>query len=170
LLANGSGPYLGRRASYADVEETFTEEVASAINQKLMKVGLEKLSGNEQIQLVDMVECVGIVEKQRRSLDENGARFMLFFRQYALRKRRTHESYMSWREINWAYHSTSQDILVDFVSKQHHGALLWEHARESGMFMWLTDSAAVVSQSVRNPLRTDLTSGFPQRRRKPSSR
>lgn len=87
---------------------------------------------------------MGIVEKQRRSLDENGARFMLFFRQHGLRKGRTSEIQMSWREINWAYHSTSQDILTDFVSKQCHGALRWADARESGMFMWLTDRNALV--------------------------
>lgn len=93
---------------------------------------------------MDIVECAGLVEKQRRSMDENGARYMLFFRQHALRKGRTNEIHMGWRETNWAFHSTSQDILIDFVSRQHHGSLLWEDARESGMFMWLTDNSAVV--------------------------
>lgn len=138
------GSYFNRRLSYDDSEEKFSEEVAQDISERLTKVGLPQLSGHEQIQLVDIVECVGLVEKQRRSLDENGARFMLFFRQHALRKGRTDEISMSWREINWAYHSTSQDILVDFVSRQHHGKMVWEHARESGMFMWLMDNAAVV--------------------------
>ncbi|KAF4591525.1 hypothetical protein GQ602_001824 [Ophiocordyceps camponoti-floridani] len=53
---------------------------------------------------------------------------------------------LSWREINWAFHSNSQDMLVDFVSRQSHGKLLWEHARESGMFMWLSDLNAVKLQ------------------------
>ena len=69
---------------------------------------------------------------------------MVFFRQHALRKGRVNEIHMSWREINWAYHSTSQDILLDFVSRNYHGTMLWENARESGMFMWLTDANAVV--------------------------
>jgi hypothetical protein len=131
--------------SYDQGDEDFDEEVAGAISERLMSVGLPQLSGHEQIQLVDIIECAGLVEKQRRSLDENGARFMLYFRQHALRKGRTNEIYMSWREINWAYHSGSQDILLDFVSRQHHGRLLWHDARESGMFMWMTDSIAVVS-------------------------
>jgi len=132
--------------SYDDGDESFAEEVACSINEKLTKVGIPQLSGHEQIQLVDIVECAGLVEKQRRSLDENGARFMLFFRQHALRKGRTSEIHMSWREINWAYHSSSQDILLDFVSRQNHGRLRWQEARESGMFMWLTDAAALVSR------------------------
>ncbi len=130
--------------SYDEGDEIFDEETASGINERLTRVGLPQLSGHEQIQLVDIIECVGLVEKHRRSLDENGARFMLFFRQHALRKGRTNEIQISWREINWAYHSSSQDILLDFVTRQHHGRLLWEDARESGMFMWLTDTAAVV--------------------------
>ena len=149
--------------SYDDTAEKFSEEVAKDIGERLTKVGIPQLSGHEQIQLLDIVECVGLVEKQRRSLDENGARFMLFFRQHALRKRRTDEIAMSWREINWAYHSTSQDILVDFISRQHHGRLVWEHARESGMFMWLTDNAAVVclSRCQLCPITHCINADFP---------
>jgi hypothetical protein len=133
--------------SYED-DEAFTEETVRFINEKLTTVALPQLSGHEQMQLVDMVECVGLVDEQRRSLDENGARFMLFFRQHALRKGRAYEIQISWREINWAYHSTSQDILLDFVTRQHQGSFLWEDALESGLFMWLTDAAAVVSVLV----------------------
>lgn len=123
---------------------SFTEDSAAAINEKLTKIGIPQLSGHEQMQLADIVECSALVERHRRSMDENGARFMLFFRQHALRQHRRGDMSLSWREINWAYHSTSQDILVDFVAKQHNGSLLWEHARDSGLFMWLTDLNAVV--------------------------
>jgi hypothetical protein len=126
------------------MDEVFSEDLAMSICERLQKVTLPQLSGHEQIQLLDIVECAGVVEKQRRSMDENGARFMLFFRQHALRKGRTSEIQMSWREINWAYHSTSQDILADFVGRQYHGSMLWQNARESGIFMWLADTSAVV--------------------------
>lgn len=135
-----------------DEEESFSAEVAENLNARLTKVGLSQLSGHEQIQLADIIECIALVEKHRRSLDENGARFMLFFRQHALRKGRTHEISMSWREIAWAYHSISQDILVDFVTRQNHGSLLWENARESGMFMWLDDLSAVVRGPILKPV------------------
>lgn len=46
----------------------------------------------------------------------------------------------------WAYHSGSQEILVDLVSRQFNGRMLWEHARESGMFMWMTDITALRAQ------------------------
>ncbi|KAI0423738.1 WD repeat domain-containing protein [Xylaria sp. FL1042] len=149
-FSTGANPkdssHITRRASFDDNDEIFTEELALSVCEKLQSIPLLQLSGHEQIQLVDIVECSGVVEKHRRSLDENGARFMVFFRQHALRKGRVNEIHMSWREINWAYHSTSQDILMDFVSRNYHGTMLWENARESGIFMWLTDANAVRTQ------------------------
>ncbi|KAI9056092.1 hypothetical protein LZ554_001021 [Drepanopeziza brunnea f. sp. 'monogermtubi'] len=135
--------------AYSDDEEeaeTVTESVAAAINEKLTKIALPQLSRQEQIALADTVECVAIVEKQRRSMDDNAARFMLFFRQHILHRGRTNEVRLSWREINWAYHSNSQDILADMVNRQFHSKMLWEHARESGIFMWMTDSTALKAQ------------------------
>jgi len=81
-------------------------------------------------------------------MDDNAARYMLFFRQHALHRGRSKEIPLSWREINWAFHSNSQDILVDMVAHQSHGKVLWENARESGMFMWMTDSNALVSRNL----------------------
>ncbi|KAF4457835.1 hypothetical protein F53441_310 [Fusarium austroafricanum] len=141
------GAYLnGDHPDEINDEEIFTEQTAVLINEKLLTIDIVQLSGHEQIQLADIIECVALVERHRRSMDENGARFMLLFRQHALRKGRTNEMHLSWREINWAFHSNSQDILVDFVSRQNHGNMLWEHARESGLFMWLTDPIALKSQ------------------------
>ncbi len=158
-------------------EDVFSEDVAGAVCERLQSVALPQLSAHEQIQLVDIVECAGVVEKQRRSMDENGARFTLFLRQHALLKHKAGrggggggggggtrartqaqaqartrtrtqtqaDAYaMSWREISWAFHSSSQDILADFVAKQYHGSMVWENARESGVFMWLSDPSAVV--------------------------
>ncbi|KAJ0274181.1 hypothetical protein Brms1b_012395 [Colletotrichum noveboracense] len=158
MHASGSqiSSHFDYQAAADEEDENFTEDVAYAINERLTKVDIEQLSGHEQIQLADIVECAGLVEKQRRSLDENGARFMLFFRQHALRKGRTSEIQMSWREINWAYHSTSQDILVDFVTKQCHSGIRWEDAKESGMFMWLGDRNALRAQ-FENVARNEYT-------------
>lgn len=145
-VEKSSGSYLNGSIDDDQDEDVFTEQTAVSINEKLTKLGIPQLSGHEQIQLADIIECVSLVERHRRSMDENGARFMLFFRQHALRKGRTNEMHLSWREINWAYHSNSQDILVDFVTRQNHGSMLWEHARESGIFMWLSDATALKTQ------------------------
>ncbi|KAI9761570.1 MAG: hypothetical protein M4579_000962 [Chaenotheca gracillima] len=139
-------------SSYADFAdddaEEFTEAVAAALNEILTKIALPQLSSQEQLHLADIVECISTVEKHRRSMDDNASRFLLFFRQHMLRKdrRATNMVNISWREIVWAFHSNSQDILVDMVSRQFQGKMLWRHARESGIFMWIKDSSALRAQ------------------------
>jgi len=140
-------------SSYADFTneepETVTEEVASSLNEVLATRKVPMLSAREQMHLVDIIECVGLVEKHRRSIDENGCRFLLFFRQHVLRTSQYSEhTAIPWREITWAFYSGSQDILTDLVSRHFHGKMRWVHARESGMFMWMTDLTALVSITI----------------------
>lgn len=131
----------------ADESETVSEDLAASLNEKLTKLALPHLSSKEQIYLANIVECVATAEKHRRSMDDNAMRYLLFFREDILRKSQPPfgQFGITWREIIWAYHSDSQDILLGLVSKQFQGRMLWEQARESGIFMWLTDLPALVS-------------------------
>lgn len=85
-------------------------------------------------------------------MDDNAARYLLFFRQHMLRKAQgvANSDTVSWREIVWAFHSESHDILSDLVSRQVNNKMVWVSARESGVFMWLSDPNAIVS--VPGPL------------------
>ena len=145
-------------SSYVDFSEddepsTVTEEVAVNLNELLTHKQIPLLSSREQFHLADIVECIGTVEKNRRSVDDNAGRFMLFFRQHVLRAGQPSSEHVpiSWREIIWAFHSGSQDILVDLVSKHFNNRMLWQHAKESGVFMWITDINALVSHTS-NPV------------------
>ncbi|KAF2110546.1 WD repeat protein-like protein [Lophiotrema nucula] len=135
-------------SSYADFSddaepETVTEEIAVDLKQYLTRKQIPLLSSREQFHLADIVECIGMLEKHRRSIDDNAGRFFLFFRQHVLRDG---QQSISWREIAWAFHSGSQDILVDVVSRHFNGKMLWQHARQSGLFMWMTDLNAIRAQ------------------------
>ncbi len=124
-----------------------TEEMAVALNEMLAKKTLPYLSSREQYHLADLVECVAVADKHRRSMDENATRFHLFFRRHIWRKSQgtvDDPPGVSWREIAWAFHSGSQDILIDLVARQHHGRMLWRDAREAGLFMWITDANVLV--------------------------
>ena len=154
------------RSTYADFTdddepETVTEELAASLNETLAKIAIPQLSSHEQIHLADIVGCVATAEKHRRSMDQNAMRYLLFFRQHMIRKSQLPKSQFSitWREIVWAHHSGSQDILVDLVSRQFNGKMLWEHAGESGMFMWMTDPVALVCPANTFPANTLQTSG-----------
>lgn len=138
-------------SSYADLAEdeesdALTESLAASLNEKLTTTEIPQLSGREQFHLADITECVATVEKHRRSIDDNASRFLTFLRQHMLRKTQhgSDGANVSWREIIWAYHSNSQDILVDLVSRQCHGKMHWQQARDCGMFMWLKDETALV--------------------------
>jgi len=141
------------RSSFADAaaeeeEESsvIDERTAAIFNENLAHIALPQLSSHEQFRLVDTIECVATVEKHRRSMDDNAARYLLFFRQHMLRKSQgvANKDRVSWREIVWAFHSGSQDILTDLVSRQFNGKLTWKAARESGLFMWLSDLTSLV--------------------------
>lgn len=125
--------------------QSVTEEVASNLNELLTTKRIPLLSSREQFRLADIVECVSVVEKHRRSIDDNAGRFLLFFRQHV--QNDAQKSPISWREIIWAFHSGSQDILADLVSRHFNGKMLWQHAKECGIFMWMSDINALVSLS-----------------------
>ncbi|QSS60116.1 WD domain-containing protein [Histoplasma capsulatum] len=125
-----------------DCESSVVDEtLGTALNENLMRVALPQLTSTEQFRLVNIIECVATVDKHRRSMDDNAARYLLFFRQHVLRRSQglPEQPTVSWREIVWALHSDSHEILVDLVSRQYQGKMLWEHAKESGIFMWITD-------------------------------
>ncbi|KAL8719086.1 MAG: hypothetical protein Q9225_003864 [Loekoesia sp. 1 TL-2023] len=128
--------------------EVDLEDVATSLNDCLTKVSIPQLSSQEQMHLADMVECVSTVEKHRRSMDDNAIRYLLFFRQHMIRTSQvpSHRADITYREIIWAFHSDSQDIIVDLVSRQFQGRMLWEHAKECGIFMWMTDLTALRAQ------------------------
>lgn len=119
-----------------------TEEVVSNLRDLLTTKQIPLLSSREQFHLADIVECIGMVEKHRRSIDDNAGRFLLFFRQHVLNK--AQRGPISWREIVWAFHSESQDILLDLVGRHFNGKMMWQHAKECGVFMWMTDLNALV--------------------------
>lgn len=137
----------GVRSSYNDFSdnedpETVTEEVASNLRDLLTTKQMPLLSSREQFRLADIIECIGMVEKHRRSVDDNAGRFMLFFRQHVLSA--AQKTPLSWREIVWAFHSGSQDILLDLVSRHFNGKMMWQHAKQCGVFMWMSDINALV--------------------------
>jgi hypothetical protein len=147
--------------SYADFlddsePEAVTEEVASNLKELLTTKRIPLLSSREQFRLADVIECIGMVEKHRRSIDDNAGRFLLFFRQHVLSE--THKGPISWREIIWAFHSGSQDILVDLVSRHFSGKMMWQHAKECGVFMWMSDINALVQYAVLHQKNSLITS------------
>lgn len=130
-----------------DVEDepsTVTEEISASLTALLTQKSIPHLTSAEQFSLADVTECMAIVEKHQRSIDINAARYLLFWREAIIRSHQRKPNNasksdappaVSWREVVWAYHSSSQDILVDLITRHCNGRLEWRHARDSGMFI-----------------------------------
>ncbi|EER42251.1 WD repeat protein [Histoplasma capsulatum H143] len=85
-----------------DCESSVVDEtLGTALNENLMRVALPQLTSTEQFRLVNIIECVATVDKHRRSMDDNAARYLLFFRQHVLRRSQglPEQPTVSWREI-----------------------------------------------------------------------
>ena len=147
----------GSRIEAEDDEqrESLSEDVAATLRENLRKLSLPRLTSSQQLRLANIVQCVATNERHKRSMDDNATRFHISFNEHMLRKRQSPANHVSitWREIIWAFHSDSQGILVDLVSRHFHGRMLWEDVRECGMFMWMTDLTALVSESVLTAIR-----------------
>ena len=131
-----------------EVQETDIGDIAMSLRELLEKLALPHLNKAEQLRLVNIIECVVSAEKYKNSMDNNAMRYHLFFSEYLVRKTEACSENVntSWREFVWAFHSDSQEVLVDLVSRQFSGRMLWEDAKESGVFMWVTDLGALVRE------------------------
>lgn len=123
------------------------EETAVALNDKLSETRLPFLTSEEQSSLSNIIEAVGFTEKHQRSADKLGVQYLSSLRKRGNRLNGTDAPPrpLSWREIVWAFHSNTQDILSDLTSQQYQGKMLWTDARDCGIFMWMTDITALVS-------------------------
>ncbi|KAI9674117.1 MAG: regulator of (H+)-ATPase in vacuolar membrane [Caeruleum heppii] len=135
-------------SSDGDDDEGLTEDVAGSLDESFAKISVPYLTSREQLQLANITECVALVKKHVNTMDENATRFLMFFRHHILKQAQSGIApvAISWREITWAHHSQSQEVLLDLVTRQFKGRMLWENARESGVFMWMTDVSALRAQ------------------------
>ncbi|CAI2173797.1 12342_t:CDS:10 [Funneliformis geosporum] len=129
----------------------FTEETANFLSEQLKIISLPDLSHVEQAQLLALIDTINQVEHQKRSLDENGVRYVLFMRRYHYLNRYKLSSGirtpgLNYRDMNWALHSDSQDLLIEYSIQASGGKFLWEDARIHGIFLWLRSNESVRQQ------------------------
>ncbi|KAI9021913.1 RAVE protein 1 C terminal-domain-containing protein [Hyaloraphidium curvatum] len=123
-----------------NAEAEFSAQDAQALLELLTTVALPGIDANEQLILMAVVDTVIQGEQQRRSLDENGIRYILYLRLSLYLSKvmpGTRESQIQPVDIFWAYHSESQDILYETCVSVAGGKLLWPQARAYGMGFWM---------------------------------
>ncbi|ORY37104.1 WD40 repeat-like protein [Rhizoclosmatium globosum] len=139
---------------FAEVgEETTSREIGSfgqAHLDFLVEMGdklkLPHLEEGDQARLLAIMSSFVQVEQQKRSVDENGSRFVFFARLFVATERVSDAACLGSRDISWAFYSDSQDFLVDFVSQIFSGKPLWKDVRSLGMGFWLKNTEALRRQ------------------------
>lgn len=132
-----------------DVEVGAVGDIAENLIDNLKKNSVWQLSNADKDRLVQEIQVYADLEKHERSVDANGLRYLqaLYL---------SGGESVSWSAIAFASLSTSQEILVDLVTRFHGGKLTWDAARKSGMFCWLSDVEALRLQ-MENIGRTEYT-------------
>ncbi|GME92748.1 unnamed protein product [[Candida] boidinii] len=124
-----------------DDKEIFTSETAKILSEKLQKHKLPFLTGHQQITLVSTIEIVSSIRKNYSDiLDECGIRFYLGVKlfQLNLTKRITGQNLsIRMRDINFALHSDSKDLLLNIISEQCNLRIDLEDAKRYGLMYWL---------------------------------
>ena len=128
-----------------ELDQESIDQVAANLKETLQAMTLPYMSSGEQLRLIDTIDSFSLMSKQKSSMDDDAVRYYFSLSQHMLQRDRSRaKSGLTWRDIMWASYSGSQDILIDHVSRKFRGRLLWQDARESGMFLWITDREALV--------------------------
>ncbi|KAG8629235.1 hypothetical protein KVT40_003100 [Elsinoe batatas] len=147
-------PLTNGTRSYTDNDDkTITTSVATSLTDLLTTKSIPQLTSSEQASLASIIDCISLVALHSRSIDSNASRFLLFWRSHLLR---THQhptpsaSPISYREVLFAYHSTSQDLLIPLIlprpSSSTTPSLTWPLARQSRLFTFLTSRTTLLEQ------------------------
>ncbi len=107
------------------------------------------------------------IEEQRRALDSNGLRYLISMRSFYILNRRASEpttpaspstgpaappqlqrrERLRYRDMIWAFHSDSQEVLLAAAMAACGGKMCWPDARALGVFTWMRSADTLVSVS-----------------------
>ncbi|KAG2213642.1 hypothetical protein INT46_000817 [Mucor plumbeus] len=144
LFRDDDGLEDSAKIQYDDDDDnvrSLTENEAKNLAHCLKMKFLPGLNENEQIHLVAMVDTIVEITNEGESLDENGARFTaLLENHFHLNKslpKDQRQMQLESRDFAWALHSQSQDLLLERCIRLCDNKLVWEDARNLGLFIWL---------------------------------
>ncbi|EIN14095.1 WD repeat-containing protein [Punctularia strigosozonata HHB-11173 SS5] len=140
-------------------DNRFSPSLVERLVKQLELEPLPHLSSIEHAHLLSLIETTLEVDEQRRALDANGLRYLISMRSfYILNSRASSErtskargkparrARLRYRDIVWAFHSESQEILLSAsIAACEDKKMNWADARALGVFMWLTSTEAMRS-------------------------
>ncbi|KAG9128028.1 regulator of (H+)-ATPase in vacuolar membrane [Ceratobasidium sp. 392] len=147
-----------------DDPNSFSRKLVERLLRKLDERRLPHLSETEQAHLIVMIQTTLEIDEQRRSLDANGLRYLISIRSFYTLNKRLESSNKSlevagasggrtgkrerlrYRDIVWAFHSESQQIMLGASTEACGGRMTWADAKALGIFLWTRSSEDLKSQ------------------------
>ncbi|KAF9908205.1 regulator of (H+)-ATPase in vacuolar membrane [Linnemannia zychae] len=133
-----------------DESKFLNDRTSQEMIEFLTRVSLVGLSKNAQLQLSAFIEGFAKIDQQHGTIDDNGLRFLLHVRRFNylsyILPPLQRPTMLSYRDITWAYHSESQDLLLDFCVNSLKTPMTWPEAKSLGLFLWMRKKDAVIKQ------------------------
>lgn len=125
-------------------DHLINEKAAATLSEYLANSALPQLSASNRARLGQLAKHFATLQRYQQSVDENALRYL--YHSNLLSSESEPTTSPTYRDIIFASRSTSQEILIDHLTRTAHGKLTWAPARCSGLFMWLADPAATRQQ------------------------
>ncbi|RDB29031.1 Regulator of V-ATPase in vacuolar membrane protein 1 [Hypsizygus marmoreus] len=144
-------------------DEGFTRPLVAHLIEALEACPLPHLTPNEQAHLLTLIQTTLEIDEQRRALDANGLRYLISMRSFYILNRRAsapsspeskgalsrksgRRERLRYRDMIWAFHSESQDLLLSASTAACNGKVGWSDARALGIPIWLTSIETLKAQ------------------------
>ncbi|KZT72790.1 hypothetical protein DAEQUDRAFT_704451 [Daedalea quercina L-15889] len=145
-----------------DEEDSFSRSLVERLLERLEESPLPHLTPNEHASLLVLIQTTLEIEEQRRALDANGVRYLISMRAYYISHKRLSapgtpasgrsgmpdkrikpRQRLRYRDMIWAFHSESQELLLSQSVAACGGKMTWSEARSLGVFLWLRSSESM---------------------------
>ncbi|KAJ3560471.1 hypothetical protein NP233_g10818 [Leucocoprinus birnbaumii] len=154
----------------SEEEQGFSRSLVEDLLEALETNPLPHLTPNEHAHLLVLIQATLEIDEQRRALDANGLRYLISMRSfYILNQRATSPTSpasppsqpstngtvprstgfrerLRYRDMIWAFHSESQELLVGACVNACKGKMTWADARALGIPVWLNSVESLKTQ------------------------
>ncbi|GBE78251.1 hypothetical protein SCP_0111340 [Sparassis crispa] len=137
-------------------DDQFSRSLVKQLIERLEEQPLPHLTSNEHASLLVLIQATLEIQEQRRALDANGLRYLISTRSFVIQNRRLSlpntpasngngalagrirpRARLRYRDMIWAFHSESQDLLLSTSVAACGGKMTWTDARALGVFIWM---------------------------------
>ncbi|KAG7099019.1 hypothetical protein E1B28_000902 [Marasmius oreades] len=146
-----------------DEEEGFGRSLVLGLIERLEANPLPHLTPNEHAHLLVLIQTTLEIDEQSRALDSNGLRYLISMRSFYILNRRAsspsspesqgsvprgtiRRERLRYRDMTWAFHSESQELLLKASEAACNGKIGWSDARALGIAIWLSSIDSLKAQ------------------------